>query len=531
MPLSGQISQAGQPSGAGQIPRRILCLWLPWFPTDRITRNPDKDTAPALALTKDLGGRVTITAVNAAANAAGLSKGMALADARALVPDLAAQSAQPAEDAQTLRQIGAWCLRYTPWAAVADEDSLYLDITGCAHLFGGETPLTENLIRRLDGLGFTACAAIADTVGAAWAFAHYAQDGHPITILPPEQNPAARKEHLAALPVAALRLSWHGVEALMDFGLRRIGDLYALPRGALTERFGEDVIERIDQALGHDDEPISPTGPAPCFETRLTFSDPLVTAEGLARAVQNLLANLCQDLAKAGQGARRLTLTCRRVDGAAQALTIGTSRPLRDPRHLARLFQEKLAEIAPGFGIEIMAMTAEGIAPLTAAQYDWHGADNTGEENDLAALVDRLGNRFGFRHIARLVPQESWLPERAVTLHPPLTAPKLYGWPEGRARPLRLLSRPEVIDAVALTPDDPPRLFRWRGQSHAVRSADGPERLSAEWWQDKSQASHQQTRDYYRVEDRHGRRFWLYREGLYTQSGAPPRWFLHGFFG
>ena len=459
--------------------------------------------------------------------AAGIAPGMPLADARAIDPGLVVIPADPARDRAALARLAAWCGRYSPWTAPDGPDGIWLDITGAAHLRGGEAALVRDIVARLAAQGLWARAALADTPGAAWAVAR--AGAAPGTVVPPGETRAA----LARLPVWALRLPAETVELLDRLGLRRIGDLYPLPRPALVLRFGFSIAERLDQALGALPEPLSPLPPAPLRWSHRRFAEPIARPEDLALAIEGLAASLCSRLAAQGMGARRLLLRFYRVDGAVLRLEAGTAQPSREPRHLARLFLERLDTIEPDLGIEDMRLEASVAEPLEARQIELSGAlgssDASGDTKDaLAALVDRLENRLGPGAVAAFQPYDSHLPERAVRRAPVFAAAKrAASWNSERRRPVRLLARPEPIEAVAPVPDDPPLLFRWRRLVHRVRAADGPERILGEWW--RSATAQAALRDYYCVEDTDGRRFWLFRAGLHRPQEAP-RWFMHGFF-
>jgi len=347
--------------------------------------------------------------------------------------------------------------------------------------------------------------------------------------------PGVQSQAIAALPVAALRLPAETVIALERLGLRRIEALYPLPRAPLARRFGALLCRRLDQALGRIDEPLSPRQPAEPWRLQLAFAEPIARREDIAAGLECLLRALCRRLAEETKGARRLALALYRVDGTLERIAIGTSHPAREVKHLARLFAEKIEAVDPGLGIDLMVLTAPVVEPLEAAQASLIPSANDKPPAALAALVDRLVNRLGFPAVRCLVPVASHLPERAqrpVGALAPLCAAdsrESGSWPAGRPRPLRLFVRPQPVDAIAPVPDDPPLLFRWREALHRVRRADGPERITNEWWRGGTPAA-AEARDYYRVEDEAGRRFWLYREGLY-QPDRPPRWFLHGLFG
>ncbi len=529
--------------------RRILALWLPTLPTDRLRRYWARQAAVAAPSSGPLGplavmtaerGRLNLVAVDALAAAAGLAPGMPLADARALEPELQAVEADPVADARALAGLADWCGRYTPWTTTHGDDCILLDITGCAHLFGGEAGLARDLIERLVAIGYAGFLAVADTPGAAWAVSRmgggYGRPGAPLgeALIPPGRAEAA----LAGLPIAALRLDPATVEGLERLGLRRIGDLIALPRGSLAARFGPEVLRRLDQALGRAVEPVSPRRPVPTHLARMVFPEAIGRTEDVSAALARLLDQLCAGLEQAQQGARRVELALYRVDGGVDRQSIGTSRPSRRPGHLFRLLAGRLDHIDAGFGIEVAVLSALLAEPLGPAQigFDAPGgaAGLGGDDTPVDDLVDRLAGRLGRNAVVRPVPFESHLPEREVAMRPAMDGPTVdpdtpTNWPD-RLRPVRLLPEPEPVEAVAPVPDDPPVLFRRGRVVHRIIRADGPERLSPEWWQDvPAGAVANRPRDYFRVEDTQGRRFWLYRAGLFDPD-IPPRWYLHGIF-
>ncbi len=490
-----------------------------------------------LATVANLRGAERLVAVDGTARKLGLRSGMALADARAMVPALRVQPADPAAERHALERLADWCQRYTPWTAVDPDGGLtvggsaglWLDIGGCAHLFGGEAALLADFTKRLDTCGLVCQAAAADTPGAAWALARFTRQARVAA-----DGMAAV---LAPLPLAALRLAADTVAALARVGLRRIGDLLDLPRAPLAARFGEAVVQRLDQAFGKLDEPISPKQAVPDLRLRLAFAEPIGRREDIAAALDRLLADLCTRLALEHRGVRRLGYVLFRADGSTTQVSVGTSRPLRDPIHLARLFADKLDALDPGFGIDMAMLAAGALDPLAPAQQAL-GRQPGGNADGLARLVDRLGNRLGPQRVVRLEPRASHIPERACRTVPAFDAlPRPVGSDASRdsdrPRPLRLLPWPEPIEVMAPLPDHPPLLFRWRHRPHRVARAEGPERIGAEWWQEEADplaADAERLRDYYRVEDADGHRFWLYRQGLYRPDWAP-RWYLHGFFG
>ena len=514
----------GAPALSGpRISRRILAAWLPWWPSERLARHRPEARSRPFVTVAESNGRLIIDAANPRASRAGLVPGMPLADGRAIEPGVIVRPADPAADALALERLARWADRFTPRVMPDGVDTLFLDIAGCTRLFGGEEALTASLRSALEDFGLTVRLALADTPGAACALARYGGDDP--AVAPAGTGPDGLRNALAELPVAALRLSSDVAEALISFGLDRIRTLFAIEPVELIRRFGTEPVRRLEQALGESDEPIVPLRPLPPREAHRTFAEPISTAADIRAAVDGLLDDLCGELGRAGEGARRLHLVCHRVEGDRRTLTVGTSRPLRRKKPLLGLFAERLDQVEPGFGIDEIALTADVVETVDELQTDWSGETEGGyraaDEEELADLLDRLGNRFGFGRIGRAVPRQSWLPERAA-VHERAGRPEAVpGWPTDRHRPLRLLSPPEPIEAISLEPDGPPLGFRRRGRFHRLRTAEGPERLECEWWRKNGPR-----RDYYLAEDEEGCRYWLYRESARDE----PRWFLHGAF-
>jgi len=438
---------------------------------------------------------------------------MSAAHAGAMVPGLHLVPADPEADATALARLGLWCQRYAPIVALDPPDGLLIDITGAAHLHGGEAPLLADLSARLERTGILARLALADTPGCAWGVARFGEGG----IVP--SGDASRV--LAPLPVAALRLGFEAVRALQDVGLTRIGQLGDKPRAALRLRFGAEILFRLDRALGHALEPLAALDAPETPRVALRFAEPVGAHESLQRVVADLCARLVPELERRGLGARRLDLVFARVDRLDQAIRIGTAGPSRDAAHLARLLTERLALIDPGFGIEEAVLSASRVEPLAERQATHLAAGP--QAPDLAALVDTLLVRLGAARVYRLAPVESDLPERAVRRVPALAAPRGALWPADLPRPARLLAPPEPVTAMAEIPDAPPLFFVWRNTRHRIARADGPERILGEWWTADAEAA--LTRDYYRVETEAGERFWLFRDAPVEANG---RWWLHG---
>jgi protein ImuB len=464
-------------------------------------------------------------AADETALALGLRPGQTLADAMALESRLVIADADPDEDRRALEALADWCVRFSPAVALDAPDGLVLEVDGSVGLWPSEQALLDDLILRFARAGVPAKAAIASTIGAAWAFARWGEE----RVYAETEIASA----LARLPIEALRLDAGAADDLVKLGLTAVGQLAAMPRAALARRFGAGVRLRLDQALGEAEEALSYRRPPAPFCARLSFVEPISAPEDLQRVATDITAVLSAKLAMAGKGARRFTLTFHRVDGRAETRTVGTALPSRDVKRIAKLFLPKLETVDPGFGIEAATLIADRVDVLVERQIglsDDRDPDALGEGPE--ALIDRLTNRLGEDRVWRPSPVESWLPERAVERAPPLAAPAEKAWPSHRPRPIRLFRRPEPIDAIAPVPDDPPVRFTWRGRTHSVSRAEGPERLAQEWWRkpsDPGRADPGRIRDYYRVEDAEGRRFWIFRLGLYAPE-TPPRWFMHGLF-
>ncbi|MFE8874170.1 DUF6504 family protein [Acetobacter persici] len=468
------------------------------------------------------GTRRVVLAADRAARKSGLSIGMPLAKAQALLPNLSVMDARPDEDRAALERLALWLQqRVTPIVAVSGTDGLVLDTTGADHLLGGEAVMLRDIVRRLLGAGISARSAVADTLGAAYAVTR-TTPGTAIVVLPGEHATV-----LANLPVAALRLPAETVSGLADLGLTRIRDLETAPRAPLVLRFGTDLTRRLDQAFGRVDEPILPIRPADPVAVWRNFAEPIAAAETIVRYIGKLVPPLCTRLEERGLGARRLDLLLHRVDSAVQAVRVTLARPIRDPKHLLRLLSERIETIEPGFGIERMDLVAVLAEPTERRQQVSSLIEEP--EADLSGLVDTLANWLGEGALYRVVPVESDVPERSVQRVPPLAPITDATWPEGWPRPTRLLPRPEPIETMAMLPDHPPVFFVWRGIRRKVKCADGPERVFGEWWRGDAELT--AARDYFRVEDTSGERFWIYRagDGEHGETGSQ-RWFLHGLF-
>jgi protein ImuB len=501
-------------------------VWLRRLSTDRIERR-SSERVEAFVVVASVKSAQRITAMTDGAARLGLKIGMGLADARAMYPSLPVVDADPEADRRFLEGVADWCDRYTPLVGLDPPDGLLLDVTGCAHLFGGEAAVARDLVTRLAQQGLRARVAIADTVGCAWGVARYGKPG----ITPRGQTEAAA----LPLPIAALRVDAETVAWLKTAGLICVADLALRPRAPFTARFGKTLLLRLDQALGTVDEPISPRLPVPAAMAEQRFPEPIARESDVLGTIEHLARQLAVVLERRGEGGRLMQVALFRADGIVHRLEIGTGAPLRDPARVRKLFEERLAVLGdacdPGFGYDMVRLSALVTERIEPAQTGLAGPDHT---NELAHLIDRLGARFGLRRVTRLVPQDTHIPEYAVVSVPAhgarhaAAAAVVEQDSLSSTRPFRLLNRPELVEVTAQVPDGPPVQFSWRRLTHQVAHVEGPERIAMEWWRDDR--GNKLTRDYFRVESEAGARVWLYREGLYDREPGNPRWYLHGLF-
>jgi protein ImuB len=534
-----------------------------------------------MALIEKVPHGLRISATNTAARNAGIMVGAALADARAVLPSLVVKPAQSERDREALVALAGWLGRYGPFFNLDGADGAWVDTTGVAHLFGGEERLCADLSDRLGKLDLTVHVGLADTLGAARALARFGSflEETRWTIA----DPGGTKAALAGLPVAALGLAPATVQLLIRLGLKRIGQLYGLPRAALAARFrgsgkptprgiadttAAALLMRLDQALGITSEPLRPLIPRPAALSRLAFSEPLLTTDGIECALDRLLQMLANNLAEQCLGARQFRFALYRTDGTIAHTTVSTSSPRREPVHIRRLMMERMHNLDAGFGIDVATLEANHLEPHDDYQTGFSDTVR-GPAEEPGALVDRLVSRLGRLRVsvwsghASHIPEqaESWLPamDQAAKIRIPGTEESRTGVVRGKGgfarapspparttsppRPPFLLSPPEPISVIAEVPDGAPQRFVWRRLARRIVRSEGPERIAAEWWlQIHIGGRPPGTRDYYRLEDATGARYWIFREGLYsggddsldspssTSRTTGPCWFIHGLF-
>jgi protein ImuB len=477
-----------------------------------------------------------ISALNDAAAGLGLEVGLPLANARAVCPDIKVFDTDEAADAEALNHIADWCDRFTPLVALDLPYGLFLDITGCAHLFGGEAAMMHMVCGALQRQGFVVAAAIAGTPVCA----------RTLTRCIPGRIVAAGEEADAVkpLPVFALGADDAITRGLRRAGLKTIGDVASRGRPEITARFGAAFTSLLEQALGQSEAPINPRKPLPEYIVEKRFAEPVATDAVITATLASLARTLVAAMERQGMGARRLQASFFRTDGAVRAVAVDTGQPVTKGDVIDRLFRERLDAIAdpldPGFGFDLIRLSASRTEIVVQQQRDLDA--NVHDNDELAALIDRIAARIGGSRVMVHLPQGTHIPERAVMALPAqhhLVVSSHADWParvegEPPLRPLRLFERPEQIQVIAQVPDGPPARFVWRCASHAVIRAEGPERIAMEWWRTPGAML---TRDYFRVEDEIGLRFWLYRDGLYDREieqeegrVVQPNWFMHGLF-
>jgi len=554
--------------------RRFLSLWLPRLATDRARRLNGVDKRAPLAAVAKVNNAERLVCVDAEAVRLGLTIGLSLADARARHPNLVAVESAPMEEARLLERLCDWCSRFTPLAALDCADGLMLDISGVAHLFGGEEALIEDCRDRLAAQGFTVAAGVGGNPLAAWALARFSR----VKIAPDPLSDKAFAKLFHDLPLAALGLDDKTVADLARAGLRRIGDIALRPRAPIAARFGPMPIARLDALKGLERSSIAPRFRPPDFCAERRFASPVQTFQAIEATLCKLADDLVVLLERQAKGARRIELELYRVDGDVRRIRVGASRPLNEARAIVRLIAERLASrdeepIDAGYGVDLMRLACLAAEPLAPSQAELERAHEAERARALAELLDRLSARLGARAVTRRELIEAHLPEQAEAAAPatlgqarlrgenrhcqersdeaiqrnaePTTVSGLLrhspsqtgvsrrpmarndGLNGAPARPLRLFVRPEPIEALAEVPDGPPLRFRWRRVLHDIAAIEGPERIAAPWWRRVGAP----TRDYFRAEDSEGRRFWLYREGLWGRETAQAKWFVHGVFG
>jgi protein ImuB len=497
--------------------KRFVSIWFPYLLTDWFTIRQPELKNKALVLSAPAHGKAIITAINPLAETQGIYTGMAVADARAIFPSIIVQDDKEGLAKKLLNKIAEWCIRFTPVVAVDGNDGLIFDASGCSHIWNGDENYLATIIDRLQQRGYHVRASMADTWGAAWAITRFYKNNK---VIPVNEHQQA----ILQLSPAALRIDSLINDRLQKLGIRQISQLISMPRTALRRRFGTSIIQRLNQALGYEEEIIEPVIPVVPFQERLHALEPIITATGIQIALQQLLEQICTRLQKEQKGIRLARFTCFRTDNKTEQLEIGTHRASHNANHLFKLFEIKIETISPGPGIELFILDAIKIDDHIHQQEKIWEAGGGLADTRIAELLDRIICKSSNHQINRYLPDEHYWPERSYKKATSIEEKPASVWKVDKPRPTHLLNVPERIEVTAPVPDYPPMLFRHKGVLHKIIKADGPERIEQEWW--LQQGEH---RDYYSVEDEEGKRYWLFRSGHY-QSDRSYHWFLHGFF-
>lgn len=473
-----------------------------------------------------------LTSVNQAAANAGLYPGLSLVHARSLCERIETVNEAESADKDYLGFLARNAGRFTPLVAYSLPFGLMLDVTGCDHLFGGPQKMLGKVTDYYKKLGLETLSALTYTSAAARAFARFGNNRF-----------VAKEDFVDALDrlgLPALEAKPNVQMAFRRAGFQFLKDVRHVSPKALAARFGEVLPARLDALYGKRQEPLSFISPPPSLYLPLRLEEPLIDMAMIEKQFFVLAKDFFKRLTRLGLGSLMLKISLYRVDGHSDHIDIETGHPLSDPATFLALLKERLQSLKTpldaGYGYDMLSLAANRCAPLRPIQTGLVN-DNL-EPTEIGQLVDRLSTRLGQDHVLVAGAKESHIPEYAAFWgmaqhHKPHTealkalaanyetqgfAPFHQNPPE---RPLRLFCPPQPIDVIAALPDDPPAAFFWRRVIHKIRLAEGPERVSAEWWKKSGP-----DRDYYRVEDEDGQRFWLFRYGPYPKT----KWFLHGLF-
>lgn len=496
--------------------KRFLAIWFPYLITDwMIIRNPElKDIAFAV-ITQER-NRQIIVHVSPLARQQGLHAGMLMADARIILPNLQTFKHNPQTQHKLLNELAQRCIKYSPQVSIDEAQGLFLNTFGCTHLWNDEKHYILDIVNHLKKLGYQAKVCIADTMATAWAVAHYGKD----KIIAQNQQTQAILE----LPPKALRLNEVILQRLNKLGFETISSFINIEPSTLRRRFGDEIVKKLNQATGSQPESFITIDEINPYQQRLPSLEPINTNKGVEIAIENLLEHLCLRLKKEDLGIRSATLKCYRVDGKLQQISIGTNQATINIKHLFRLFELKINQIKPGLGIELFVLEADNVEELTQEQKTIWLEEGESSLSEINELLDFISIRAGKNAIRRYLPQQHHWPENSIKATTDLNLIPENEWPVSKPRPTVLLNQPEPITVTAPIPDYPPMNFIYKGESHRIAKADGPERIEREWWLESGEH-----RDYYYVEDENGKRYWLFRLGHYSEKSST-KWFIHGFF-
>lgn len=501
-------------------------LFWPTNLLERKLKSLDKDNLSPLVLVKNIRGARIIHSLNRAALKLGLTPGQSLVHARGIFPEILVFDADEIEESKALEDLAIWAISYSPYVStriLGNHFALVFDITGCAHLFGGEEAMKEQIITRLRGLGIEARAKIAPTLGKAWALAFYDR-----------QN----KGDIDALPIAALRLDGKTNESLNSLGIKTIGQLAKIPPKPLARRFGSEVLRMLSYARDGAQEPINPIREIIPLATSCRFELALLTMEAIENHLARVIKDICALLESQNKGARILRVCFYRVDGVVfEIRAISSSAHNRFDTWL-RLLKQRLEQQNEsfdfGFGIEVINVYADLTETKTAEAIDLDplAAAAIKSAEAVHRLAERLSARIGANQVCRIYTHESWVPERAQSHEPMISLSKKTASSVpaflAKRRPVLMFKRPKLIEAIAEVPDGPPKQFSFRGLRFKVKNSTPPERIIEPLLGSKTMPINSfKARDYYQIHTESGANFFIYRSGEYGGT-EPPKWFIHG---
>jgi protein ImuB len=463
-----------------------------------------------------------VLAVSQAMSRYGVRPEMLLAEAQSLCPRRVTwELHDPSADRDELRRLAHGCAAFSPWVALDPlhpPEALALDVTDCDFNYGGEQPLLHAIQQWFAHHGYHVSLALTDTWGSAWALAHQPQP-EPIRVVPSGQHIQA----LQSLPVELLRLPAETAALLHQFDIRHIGQLLALPRADLPSRFGDELLQRLDQALGTVPELLTPERAPEWVEASWTCEPPVADRLILQNIISHLLETICHELEPQQMGVQQLWCLLTQEPRETQHFPVILSRPSLSRRHLTDLIRLHLERLEVSGEITAVTLRVVQKGPLETRQTHWFDHHRTDDEHHWRILWEQLISRLGASAVGqpRLCPEIQ--PERAFTYESANT-PAASAIPEashGRppVRPIRLLREPVAADVISVIPGGPPLRFWWEQRLYDVSQCWGPERIETGWWHGDDVR-----RDYYLVETMTRERFWLFR------TVTDNRWWLHGLF-
>ncbi|MCE9531819.1 MAG: DNA polymerase Y family protein [Planctomycetes bacterium] len=508
--------------------KRVMCLWFPEWPLQRRYAAHPADKSRSIVLhAPAAGGKTRVIACSRSARQRGVLPGMVLAEAQSLWPSSASKAVRfephdPRADRQGLRELAAWCQQFSPLVAIdtaEPPDSLLLDAGACEYGFGGEEEFADKAVNALERHGYRAVAAVADTIGAAWAVGHFGMLKRRVLIVPLGRQ----TDFLRPLPVESLRLPAGILQALQELNVFRVDQLLALPRAGLMSRFGEELLPCIDRALGTLPEVLTPERIDEPLEATWEFEFPTTNSRQLIEVIEYLVDWVLAKISLGQDGVQRLLCSLGQAREEPLRFSVELLRPTVAKRTLMDLVKLKMERLRLPGEVTRVTVRAALVVPLAFHQDElFGGCLGTSDAKEVGELIERLSSRLGEKAVLRprlradaqpefVYAYEPWLMNRERASH--------ASQPAETIRPTFLKSRPLPI-LVSTNPDGSPTQIHASDIHQAIERSWGPERIETGWWRGDDVR-----RDYYLAETETGERFWLFHD-LTSES-----WFLHGIFG